>query len=77
MGPAMTTGWSSVHVGLPGSGSNFCGKPQMKVPGSGISKLRRTSECHQTLGSTALGISLTRHKHSGRGRGSKSSDDGL
>ena len=43
-------------VGLPGSGSNFCGSPQRKVPGSGISKLRCTSGCYQALRSTVPGL---------------------
>ena len=50
-------GWPECRtVGLPGSGSNFCGSPQRKVPGSGISKLGCTSGCYQTLRSTAPGL---------------------
>ena len=41
-------------VGLPGSGSNFCGSPQRKVPGSGNSKLKCTFRRQHALGSTAL-----------------------
>ena len=42
-------------VGLPGSGSSFCGSPWMKAPGSGNSKPRRTSGCNQALRLTAHG----------------------
>ena len=36
--------------------STFCGSPRTTAPGSGISKLRCTSECHQTLRSAAPGL---------------------
>ena len=44
------------RVGLPGSGSNFCGSPQRKVPGSGIGRLGCTSGCYQALRSTVPGL---------------------
>ena len=38
------------RVGPPGSGSNFCGSPRMKAPGSGNSKFGHTSRCNHTSG---------------------------
>ena len=58
---AMTTGWSSLHVGLPGLGSSFCGSPQMKDPGPSTP----SSDAHQGatthLDPKRLGIELCGH----------------